>query len=193
MKTLLVVDDHPIVLAGLHALLRANGYATVEARTLQEAADAIAGHQEIDLLLCDLTIQQCNDGLQFVEKLRIGGFNRPCVIYTMHEELCNVAAIAKADVEGVVLKGDDIDELLTAVNIVINRGKYQSPSFRTHAETAKGFTGLLSTVDLDVLQRVAHGENCDKSPPLYISLQNPLNITGAGSSPNLGHVIWLKP
>ncbi|MDE6122923.1 MAG: response regulator, partial [Duncaniella dubosii] len=93
MKTLLVVDDHPIVLEGIESVLSRQGYKILKATSASEAM-TIAGHVEgIDMFVIDLSLSDNTDGLTLAETLREKGIDRPVVIYTMHEELWNISLL----------------------------------------------------------------------------------------------------
>lgn len=175
MATILLIDDHPIVLTGLKNLLTSKfHYDILTADTTDKAMETALSHPEIDLLVCDLSLDKSSDGLELIERLRSRGFNRPTVVYTMHEEMWNIVNIEKTKVEGVVLKGDDVGELLKAVETVLADGKYVSPSFERQRMTAlQGTAGLLSTTDISVLERIANGENNQEiSEALHLSIKS---------------------
>lgn len=158
MKTLLVVDDHPIVLEGIQSVLSRKGFKVMKASTGTQAL-AIAGEVDnIDIFVIDLTLVEGADGLTLVERLRTRGITKPIVVYTMHEELWNISAIMKADVQGIVLKGDNIRELVHAIQTVAKGGTYRSGAFDDKRREVMQTNGILSTKDIEVLRRLSNGE-----------------------------------
>ena len=117
MNTILAVDDHPIVLEGLKKFLQKNGYNVLTASTPKEAVNLATNVPAINAYVIDMALNEPADGLTLAKTLQEKDIRRPTVIYTMHEELWNIRAMEMADVEGIVLKGEDLDELLQAIRM----------------------------------------------------------------------------
>ncbi|MDE6097256.1 MAG: response regulator transcription factor [Muribaculaceae bacterium] len=170
MKTVLVIDDHPIVLAGIQSVLLDRKYKVEKASTAAEALKICNSDKNIDLIVCDLSLQEGTDGLDLIRSMRESGFIRPTIVYTMHEELWNIATLMKADVEGIVLKGDDISELVFAIDRVASGRTYRSAAFDERRTEALNTDGILSAVDIEVLRRLSKGEhNRDISAAMCLS------------------------
>ncbi|MDE5665930.1 MAG: response regulator transcription factor [Duncaniella sp.] len=158
MKTLLVVDDHPIVLEGIESVLSGQGYKILKASSSSEAL-TIAGHIDgIDMFVIDLSLSSNTDGLTLAETLRDRGIDKPVIIYTMHEELWNISLLMKADVQGIVFKGETIDELIHAIDIVGDGKTYTSPAFDSRRREAMQTNGILSAKDIEVLRLLSDGK-----------------------------------
>lgn len=158
MKTLLVVDDHPIVLEGIQSVLSKNGFKVLKATTASQALALAEQVANIDMYVVDLSLVEGTDGLDLVETLRERGLYKPTVIYTMHEELWNISILMKADVEGIVLKGDNINELLFAIKSVADGERYVSAAFDEKRREALNTNGILSSKDIEILRRLSSGE-----------------------------------
>lgn len=157
MKTLLIVDDHPIVLEGIQSVMSKNDFKVLKATTADQAiaiAEQVTG---IDMYVVDLSLKEGTDGITLIDTLREKGFYRPTVVYTMHEELWNIAILMKTDVEGIVLKGDNINELVYAVKTVAEGNRYQSSAFDEKRKEALNTTGILSSKDIEILRRLSAG------------------------------------
>lgn len=159
MKKILIVDDHPAVLEGLAHVFSKAGYAVVKAKTPEEALSLSASHPGLHVLVVDLTLKEDADGLLLIRKLRKSGVKTPAVVYTMHEELWNISLLLESDVEGIVLKGESIDELLEAVKTVGNGGRYISPVFKERLDILKSSSGMLSTKDINIINLIGKGES----------------------------------
>ncbi len=159
MKTVLVVDDHPIVLEGIFSVLTSNGFKVLKATSAKQAETIIENIANIDILVADLSLKEGTDGLDFIEEQRRRGFRKPTVIYTMHEELWNISMLMNADVEGIVLKGDNIRELVYAIKTVADGCRYVSSSFDARRREAINTGGILSSKDIEVLRRLSSGES----------------------------------
>lgn len=157
MKKLLVVDDHPIVLEGIHSVLARKGFKVLKASTAPQALSLAEHVGNIDIFVIDLSLVEGIDGLALIDELRAHGHDRPVVVYTMHEELWNISALMKADVQGIVLKGDNINELVHAIQIVAEGGVYRSATFDEKRREVMQTNGILSTKDVEVLRRLSDG------------------------------------
>lgn len=157
--TLLIVDDHPIVLEGMESVLSRKGFRVLKATTAEQALSLATHVPDIDIFVVDLSLVEGTDGLTLVENLRQAGISRPVIVYTMHEELWNIATLLKADVEGIVLKGDNIRELEQAIEQVAKGRRYRSSSFARCSEEVSKTKGILSGKDIDVLRRLSKGES----------------------------------
>lgn len=158
MKTLMIVDDHPIVLEGLAHVLGTAGYNVIKTTSAVQALQIVRGPETVDMYVIDLCLHEGTDGLDLLHDLRACGFDRPAVIYTMHEELWCIAQLVETDVEGIVLKGEEISELTDAVRIVSDGGRYRSPVFAERYDTVMHTRGILSAKDIEVLRRMSRGE-----------------------------------
>ncbi|MBD5298792.1 MAG: response regulator transcription factor [Bacteroides sp.] len=159
MKTLMIVDDHPVLLVGLSHVLQEAGYNILKATSEQQAEALVRNIKSIDMFVVDLTLETGYDGLRMVERFRKEGITIPAIIYTMHEELWNISALMESGVEGVVLKGDNVEELLQAVKIVSEGGRYRSPAFAGLYDAVKSSKGILTEKDIEVLRRLSDGES----------------------------------
>ena len=102
--TILIVDDHPIVRKGIHALL-ASAFADAEvmdASCLKEAEEACST-RDVNIMITDLDLNG-ESGLTLIRRVRDILPSLQIVIYTMHEEAWTVSEMADADTEAVVMK-----------------------------------------------------------------------------------------
>ncbi len=159
MKTILVVDDHPIVLEGIQAVLTERGFKIIKSASADVAMMAIEHIGGIDLVVCDLQIGGELDGLSLIEKMRERGYDKSAIVYTMHDELWNMPRLLNADLDGVVLKGDSIMELVNAIETVAAGGRYYSPAFSKRRTETLHIGGIMSSRTIEVLRRIAHGES----------------------------------
>ncbi len=159
MKTLLVVDDHPIVLEGIQSVLTERGFKIIKSASADIAMMAIEHVGDIDIVVSDLQLGGDIDGLSLIEKMRGKGYNKSAIVYTMHDELWNMPRLLNADLDGVVLKGDSIMELVSAIETVAAGGRYYSPTFTKRRTETLQIGGILSSRTVEVLQRIANGES----------------------------------
>lgn len=150
---ILVVDDHPIVRKGIAALLCHTTTATIaEASCAAEAID-ISRKQSVDIAVIDLELPDAN-GLQLITRLRCTMPKTRFVVYTMHEEPWIIDELQDANVDAIVLKGDDPYELQMAVESVKIGIGYYSSRFKKCADNAPGH---LTEREKEVLQMMCDG------------------------------------
>lgn len=150
---ILVVDDHPIVRKGIAALLCHTTAATIaEASCAAEAID-ISRKQSVDIAVIDLELPDAN-GLQLITRLRCTMPKMRFVVYTMHEEPWIIDELQDANVDAIVLKGDDPYELQMAVESVKIGIGYYSSRFKKCADNAPGH---LTEREKEVLQMMCDG------------------------------------
>ncbi len=153
---LLVIDDHPAVLEGLSVVMRREGYDVLSAKDCHAALDIASNYPDIDIFIADLSIEEDTDGLDLISKLK-GDSGRPCIVYTMHGESWNLRRLYDAGVEGIVLKGESISELLDAVKVVAAGGEYRSPEFAARYDAVSHSGGIISDRELHVLKMISDG------------------------------------
>ena len=155
--TILIVDDHPIVLKGIHALL-ASSFAEariVDAAGLEEAEQMLNRHK-VDILITDLDLNG-ESGSMLIEHVRDVQPATQVVVYTMHEEPWSVGEIADMDTEAVVMKSDNASELLMAVkSLCAGKGYYSSTFFRL-LSSLKRHPDRLSEREKQVVSLTAKG------------------------------------
>ena len=147
---ILVADDHTVIRRGIVGLLNAQSDMEVvaEAGTGREAvAQAMALKPDVALL--DVAMPDLN-GLGATREIKEQLPAAAVLILTMHDREDYLFQALRAGASGYVLKGADIDDLLTAVRAVARGGVYLFPQVARE---------LLS----DYLRRVKSGEDVKSS------------------------------
>jgi DNA-binding NarL/FixJ family response regulator len=164
----LVVDDHTLFRKGLVTLLRDRGVTVAG-----EAADGRAGIEEAmrlkpDVILMDVNMPGCNG----IEATRVIHERLPetrILMLTVSDENDNLFAAVKAGARGYLLKNIDPDELVSAVERLMN-GEAVIPhqlaahflaEFATMANSrvapAVGSSHVLTTREEEILRELANG------------------------------------
>lgn len=119
---ILVVDDEPNVLVTYRLILQQQGYEVTAALSSDEARQALA-EEDIDLLLCDLSLEKQENGFDVIEFGRQKNPQMPTVLLTGYatqeandraEELCIP----------MLFKPIDIKELLQTISEML-RNEYE--------------------------------------------------------------------
>lgn len=112
----LLVDDHPIVRAGLRSLLVTHGDVEVvgEAATGEEAV-ALTPHLRPDVVLCDLRLGDGMDGVQTTAALRALDPSPAVIILTTFDRDAEILGAIEAGAAGYLLKDVAPDTIVRAI------------------------------------------------------------------------------
>jgi PAS domain S-box-containing protein len=116
LKTLLLVEDEPLVAMAEKLALQRRGYGVVVASTGEEALDLVASDEPVDLVLMDIDLGTGMDGTQAAEeigKLR----SLPVVFLSGHTEPEIVERTEKVTSYGYVVKGSNITVLDASIKM----------------------------------------------------------------------------
>jgi len=124
MPQLFLVDDHPLVRAGLAHLLQASGF--VVAGEAGSSAETLA-HPALDmkpLVIVDLSLGD-ESGIDLIKRLRVRGL--PVLVYSMHEGSHLIRSAFEAGAGGYVTKREAAHSLAEAIHAVGAGSRYLSP------------------------------------------------------------------
>lgn len=172
--TILLIDDHDLVLKGLHTVL---GHAFPDAcfltaRNGREAIEAAHG-THVDLAVLDLELPDI-PGFRLIKLLRGEAPGIRIVVNTVHEEIWTLRQLEQSSVDGTVFKSVDSSELIQTVRRVLEAPEQKHPGQKQPSQTAPGQrqpsqtasgskTGTghspLSPKELEVLHLVADGKD----------------------------------
>jgi DNA-binding NarL/FixJ family response regulator len=125
---LLLVDDHPVLRAGLSVLLSAEPDLSVvaEADTGRAAVD-LARSLRPDLIVMDVSLPDLN-GAEATRAIKQQRPDLPVLALSVHEEVPFVRMLLDAGAGGYVLKRSACEELVRAVRIVAAGATYLDPA-----------------------------------------------------------------
>jgi len=113
--SLLVVDDHAVVRAGVAAILKGSEIRVVgEAETGNQAIEQAMKLQP-DVVLLDVRMPGTN-GLEALERIQDRSPRTKVVMFTGHENPTYVARAAALGAASFLMKGATKDEIITAIN-----------------------------------------------------------------------------
>lgn len=170
MIRVLLVDDHPVVRAGLSAVLNTGDDIDVvaQAGTGREALEVLASTQ-VDVVVSDIQMPHM-DGVELTAELgKIGG--PPVLILTTFDTENLIVAAMNAGAQGYLLKDAPPEELARAVRAV-NEGRPVMSDQVTVALTRRLTQPRtsLSARELEILEAVATGHtNKEIAQELFIS------------------------
>jgi DNA-binding NarL/FixJ family response regulator len=157
--TVLLVDDHPVVRQGLHAMLDAEADLTVvgEVSSGAEAVEFVAADPP-DVVLMDLRMPGM-DGATATAKIVASGSRSRVVVLTTYETDTDILRAVEAGAAGYLLKDSPLVELVAAIRGAARGETVLAPSVvgklvgrvRTPARPA------LSAREIEVLRLVGRG------------------------------------
>jgi DNA-binding NarL/FixJ family response regulator len=161
-----LADDHPVVLAGVKALLQADheiaivGEATTAAQAFAMIKETQPDVAEIDVSLPDMI------GTELARRLTAACPQVKLLVLTVHEDRAYVQPLLQAGARGYLLKRSAAEDLVRAIRAITAGGVYLDPAIADKAlsdaarrsETgASADGGELSPREADVLRLTAQG------------------------------------
>jgi two-component system, NarL family, invasion response regulator UvrY len=158
---ILIVDDHPIVRAGLRRLI-----ATAPEIEILEAADGkealgVFRHQRPVLVILDLNLPGAG-GLEVIARLKAADPAARILVLSMHDDPIHVTRALQAGAAGYVSKNAPPDEILEAIRRVSGGGTYIEHEIAeqlvfSNIRTQSNPLQDLSSRDLEILRLLAQG------------------------------------
>ena len=152
MTTVVIVDDHPIVRAGMRAILSTGADVNVVGEG-ENGADALhlVGELCPDVLALDVQLPDLN-GLEVTRRLRAQGSRTAILILTIHTDYETVFGLLEAGAVGYVLKDEAPETLVSAVRAAGRGESWFSPAVASQVvRRAVGNPKVESSEILDTL------------------------------------------
>ncbi|MAS97234.1 MAG: DNA-binding response regulator [Verrucomicrobiales bacterium] len=126
-KSVLVVDDHPIIREGIASLLQSDPSIRVccQVGTAAAAADCIERRQP-KLVVTDVSLPDRN-GIELIRDTLARFPNILFLVVSMHDETLYAERVLRAGAKGYIMKEAASDELMDAVKTVMEGDLYVSP------------------------------------------------------------------
>jgi DNA-binding NarL/FixJ family response regulator len=161
MTRVMVVDDHPIVLSGLSALVQSDDGLVLVA-TAKTLAEALACTDEPDVAMVDLELPD-GDGIELGAALKRAWPGLRVVVLTMHGDDQAVIRSLGAGLDGYLLKDSDPEDLLAAIHsaaggaLVLGHGASAAVVAAAAAAPRTDALGALDARDLEILELLVQG------------------------------------
>ncbi|WP_034998074.1 response regulator transcription factor [Beijerinckia mobilis] len=159
-----LADDHPVVLAGIRALLQA----VPDIELIGEVADGaealtLIETQKPDVAILDISMPGLN-GIELSRRLSETCPTVKIIALTVHEDRAYVKPLIQAGAQGYLLKRSAAEDLIRAVNAVAAGGMYLDPAIVSNALSGGELSSVTPTPDVtlspreeDVLKAIAQG------------------------------------
>jgi len=122
----LIVDDHPIVHAGLRRLIAIEPDAEIREAASAKEALALFKEDRPDLVIMDLNLPG-SGGLEMIRRLRIEDDSTRILVFSVHDDSIHVARAFEAGALGYVTKNAPADQISQAIFRVAAGHNYIEP------------------------------------------------------------------
>lgn len=172
MIRILLVDDHPVVRAGLRAVLAPADDLELcgEAGSAEQAVDLVTG-DSFDVVLMDLRLGDGADGVYATKAIRALADPPYVLILTTYESDADILRAVQAGATGYLLKDADPEVLIRAIRSAAAGETVLAPPVASRLLGRMQSPGTaLSARELEIVVRLAHGDsNRDIAKALTIS------------------------
>ena len=159
-----LADDHPVVLAGIEALLlRAPDIEIVGQATAGDEALRLFSELAPDVVVADISMPGLN-GIELARRLTVERPDIKLIALTVHEDRAYVQPLLEAGARGYLLKRSAAEDLVRAIRAVSKGGVYLDPVVARKAIDAStsdpvAIGGELSEREREVLRLTAEGHS----------------------------------
>jgi two-component system nitrate/nitrite response regulator NarL len=121
MVRILIVDDHPLVIDGIKTMLKDETYFHIQAatKTGKEALAFLDSSPAVDIILLDINLPD-TDGLKLCEQIRTKNKSVKIIGLTYVNEAGIITQLIKRGANGYLLKNMEREELIHAMNQVMD-------------------------------------------------------------------------
>jgi DNA-binding NarL/FixJ family response regulator len=173
MISILIVDDHPVVRAGLEGLIGLESDLVVVGAAADgaEAVRFCAGARP-DIVLMDLRMPGGMDGAETIERIRALPDPPPILVLTTYDTDADIVRAVAAGATGYLLKDAPRDQLTSAIRSVAGGGTvlHADVAARLATRLRKPAPPQLTAREREVLARVSAGAtNAEIGRALFLS------------------------
>ena len=159
-KTILLADDHPLILKGLYDFLVKEGFDVISCES-----KGIHAHNKIinlkpSIAIIDIEMPDMS-GLEIVEKLANQKIKTNIIFNTIHKENSIIQKAVELGVKGYLLKEYALEEIIACI-LAVSQGKtFFGKDLSTFTEPAneENFLGQLSPSEIKILRLIAQENN----------------------------------
>lgn len=168
----ILVDDHPVVRAGLRSVIDAPDHIAVvgEASSGEEAL-AVVDELEPDVVMCDLRLGEGIDGIEVTKRLNARPKKPAVLILTTFDNDAEIVAALNAGAAGYLLKDINPEDISTAIEKASRGETYLPPEISSKVIAAMRNPGpKLTRRERDVVKLLATGaSNAQIAQELFVT------------------------
>lgn len=153
-----VVDDHDLIREGMNAVLTNNGANFVDKySTSSELISSMDLGKGYDFYIIDLELPDI-DGFVLIEMIRARNSQANIIVSTVHDEIWTLRRLIAKDVSAIVYKSGDGNEIIDAINEILEGNKYYCEEVQNALKIATDSSMHPSARELEVLHQIAQGK-----------------------------------
>lgn len=165
-----VVDDHDLIREGLNAVLISHGITDVSkfgtAYALVECLDA---GESFDFFIVDLELPDI-EGFALIDIIRDRYPEAKVIVSTVHDEIWTLRKLLASDVDGIIYKSSDGNDIVEAIKAIMQGNKYYCEDVRKYIQTASDGSLHPTSRELEVLHEIAQGKTSREiAASMYVS------------------------
>jgi DNA-binding NarL/FixJ family response regulator len=180
-RTVLIVDDHPIVRQGLAQLINQESDLVVcgQAEDAHEAIGAIREHHP-DMVIVDISLKDTS-GVELIKDLKVRHPDLPVLTLSMHDEAVYGERALRAGARGYIMKQEATEKVVTAIRRVLAGEIYVSDGMAAKmvskmvggaSKKAASPIESLSDRELEVFRMIGEGFNTrEMAEKLHLSVK----------------------
>ncbi|MDO9552316.1 response regulator transcription factor [Rhodonellum sp.] len=158
-QTIIIADDHPLLLKGLKEFLNENGM-----NIIAEAPNGVQAMHLIETLKPDLAILDLEmpgmTGLEIAKHCQNKKLDTSIILLTLHKEVYIFHEAKNLNISGYLLKEFATEELLNCIQKVLSGQSYFSKKLLMNdAEDRNRLTGNLTPSEIKILRLIAMGSS----------------------------------
>ena len=169
--SLIVADDHPLVLKGLLEFLNENNHNVIASATNGKNALALIKAHEPDIAVLDVRMPFFT-GLEIAQQCKEAQLETKIILLTFEKDEKTYNAAKEAGVYAYVLKEFALDEIETCIRSVRDGKTYFSPELISYIEINEALDLLqeLTTSELRILRLISKNKTAKEiAEELYVS------------------------
>lgn len=132
--TIVVADDHPMLLKGLTEELTANGFNVIDTAINGAIALELITRLNPDIAILDIEMPLLN-GFEVIKKCEDKNLNTQFIVLTSHKERGFIYKAKNLNISGYLLKDEPFTEMQNCLNAIKNGNSYFSKIFDTVFES----------------------------------------------------------
>ncbi len=153
-----VVDDHDLIREGLNAVLVNHGITHVDKyATAMGLLDSLRAGCSYDFYILDLELPDL-DGFELIEMIRARNTIAKIIVVTVHDEVWTLRKLLAHDVNGIIDKSGDGNDIMAAIESNLKGFIYYSDEVQKSLALASDNASHPSSRELEVLYQIAQGK-----------------------------------
>lgn len=159
MYSIIIADDHPLLLRGTKSLLELNGFDVIGSymNGIEAMNSILVKHPNIAIL--DISMPGL-DGLEIAEKLLLHKSKTKLILLTLHNELSMLNKAKSLGVKGYLLKDFAETELVACIKTIVVGGEYFSKQLivkikNNSTENTSEWQNILTPSERKIIEQIA--------------------------------------